>query len=102
MSGMSRYIDLHLGDCSAWQPAQRPTFVIANPPWGRRLDMDGSSGRYGPRGAHAGGEEDAGGWGADEAGPAASEAWPALAAFMRSECPGAAQSAAMPCSGRGR
>ena len=61
-AGVDDCISLHHGDARAWAPTPRPTLVVTNPPWGKRLAYDG------------GDEGDDGN---------VNDAWPSLGEFLR-------------------
>lgn len=44
-AGVAHMIEWSCGPASAWTPPVRPTLVITNPPWGRRLGGTGADGR---------------------------------------------------------
>ncbi|BDA44812.1 Ribosomal RNA large subunit methyltransferase K/L [Coccomyxa sp. Obi] len=78
-AGMSKLVKLTQGPCLQWRPAQRPTMVVTNPPWGTRLlgqtQQPGSFPRQ-----------------AEEADGASSEtdleaAWTDLGLFLKGQCP---------------
>jgi len=75
-AGVGGAVDLSLGEAGDWAPSHRPTIVVTNPPWGRRLDADGRGGDdfWGPQRDTPDPDSD------DDAG-----AWTQLGAFLRSQ-----------------
>lgn len=66
---LDRWVKLHHGDCREWKLPKKPTLVMSNPPWGRRLSLQRNGG--------------------DEEGDETSMSWSALGAFLKREAGGA-------------
>lgn len=83
-SGCGDLIWLSCGDCVGWQPAVKPDVVVANPPWGLRLQAERRFDRHGQGWPRRGERQQR----ADpEEEMYLEEAWSSLGTFLKQQCP---------------
>ena len=81
---MAEHITWHTGLCEDWRPADKPSLVVCNPPWGQRLLGDESGAQPAAAPAFHGYQQTSS---TPEVPPSLKEAWQSLSAFLKGQCP---------------